>query len=259
MKPVFVETSNVAAFHDGIDALEARGAEEACLMVVDGKPGLGKTFALRHWVVQTRSIYLRATAEWRPMWFAADLLNAMKVTPERGFEQRYRQIADQLMARKAAAEMAGETFTIVIDEADHISRKLLVMETVRDLSDGTGVPFILVGMGKIRANLSRYPQIASRVSRYVEFDEASLADVALFAREKCEFPIADDLVRVIHRASGGYNREVKEALATVERFCRRQAGRDWNVHPVSCADMAGETLLNNRKDGRAIAVPEDVA
>lgn len=259
MKHVFVETSNVARFHEAIDALEARGAEEACLLVVDGKPGLGKTTALRHWVVQTRSIYLRAPAEWTPMWFLADLLNAMKKTPERSFQGRFRQIVAELSNRQARAMTTGDTFTVVIDEADHISRKRSIMETVRDFSDGTGVPFILVGMGTIRANLSRYGQISSRVSRFVEFGEASLEDVRLFVRELCDVPVADDLVRLLHQASTGYNREIKEGLATIERFARRQSGRDWNAEPVTCADLSGEALFNNRGDGKAVFVPETVA
>ena len=258
MKPVFVETSNVARFHEAIDALDARGAEEACLMVVDGKPGLGKTFALQHWVAQTRSIYLRAAAEWTPMWFTADLLNAMKITPERGFQGRFRQIADELMNRSARAMLDGEPFTVVIDEVDHFIRKPTVMETVRDFSDGTGVPFILVGMGKIRSGLARYGQISSRVGQYVEFEEATLEDVALFVEKKCEVPVADCLVRFLHTASNGYNREIKEGLAAIERYAKRQGGRDFDAQPVSLADLAGKVILNNRADGRAVYVPETV-
>lgn len=256
MRPVFVETSNVARFHEAIDALDARGAEEACLMVVDGKPGLGKTFALQHWVAQTRSIYLRATAEWTTMWFTEDLLNAMKITPERAFRARFRQISAELMSRSARATMDQVPFTIVIDEVDHFIRKPSVMETVRDFSDGTNVPFILVGMGKIRSGLTRYGQISSRVGQYVEFDEATLDDVTLFVREKCDVPVADCMVRFLHTASNGYNREIKEGLASIERYAKRQGRRDFEAEPVRLADLAGTQLLNSRVGGQAVTVPE---
>ena len=260
MKPVFVETENVKRFHAGLSALRRRGAEEACLMVLDGKPGLGKTTLMTNWIaqVQNKSVYLRAAAEWSPMWFLSDLLADMRLPADRTFQGRYRQVFEEFLARQHAAELAGDTFALVIDEADHISRRRQIMETVRDFSDGTGVPVVLVGMGRIRQNLTRYPQIASRVSQYVEFREASREDVALFIAQMCDVPVADDLVQLTHTASEGFNREIKEAIATIERFARRQRGRDFEAHPVSRADLAGQPLLNKRRDGRPVIVPETV-
>lgn len=49
MRNAFVETANVKRFHTALTALERRGAQEACLLVVDGQPGLGKTTALHRW------------------------------------------------------------------------------------------------------------------------------------------------------------------------------------------------------------------
>ena len=64
MKNAFVETGNVKRFQTALTALERRGAAEACLMVVDGLPGLGKTTALYRWATQTGAIYVRAKKEW---------------------------------------------------------------------------------------------------------------------------------------------------------------------------------------------------
>ena len=50
MRPDFVETTNVRNFHGAIRAMEDRGAVEACIVVVDGKPGLGKTTTMARWV-----------------------------------------------------------------------------------------------------------------------------------------------------------------------------------------------------------------
>ena len=41
MRNVFVETSNVRSFLGVLAGLEQRGAAEACLVVVDGGPGVG--------------------------------------------------------------------------------------------------------------------------------------------------------------------------------------------------------------------------
>lgn len=75
----------------------------------------------------------------------------------------------ELGARQASAHLANRVFGLVFDEADHISGQGRIMETLRDLSDVIELPIVLVGMGKIRDNLTRFPQIASRVSHYVRF------------------------------------------------------------------------------------------
>lgn len=255
MNRVIVETSNVASFLQGFRALERRGAEEACLMVVDGQPGLGKTTALTHWVAQTGAIYLRACKEWSPNWFLADLLQeGLRISPKHGYQQRFRQSLEGLLLRQSDHARQKRTFAVVIDEADHISRNARIMESIRDFSDIAAIPFVLVGMGKIRDNLSAFPQVASRISQYVRFERASLDDVEQFATKLCEVPVADDLVQFVHTVSNGYNREVKEALASIERFGKRngaEAGR-----PVSLADLAGQVLINDRRTGNPIIVPE---
>ena len=44
--------------------------------------------------------------------------------------------------------------------------RAVLIDTLRDLADLCMVPIILVGIGKIRDNLTRFPQTASRISRY---------------------------------------------------------------------------------------------
>ena len=60
MRDTFVETSNYRKFMAALTKVDERGAEEACMVVIDGKPGLGKTATMARWVSQTQSIYLRA-------------------------------------------------------------------------------------------------------------------------------------------------------------------------------------------------------
>ncbi|MEC5293322.1 ATP-binding protein [Aurantimonas sp. C2-6-R+9] len=255
MKPIFVETDNVKRFQTALTAMERRGAEEACLMVVDGPPGLGKTSALYHWVAQTGTIYLRANAEWRPSWFLEDLLGAFRIRPQFSFQKRFQQSMEALLLRQQQHMMQQRTFAVVIDEADHISRKREIMETIRDFSDGGNIPFVLVGMGKIRDNLARYPQVSSRIAQYVRFEQASPADVKRFVDAICDAKVAPDLLTFIHRVSGGYNREIKEAIATIETFARRNGLGD-DENPVTMADMAGQVLVNDRKSGIPVIVPE---
>ncbi|MFA6966108.1 AAA family ATPase [Bosea sp. (in: a-proteobacteria)] len=254
MKNAFVETENYARFQSALKELERRGADEARLIIVDGEPGLGKTTILDRWATQTGCIYMRAAKQWTPIWFLETLLGAFRLPAPSSFKRGFGQAMDALVQRRTACALARRPFAVVIDEADHISRSIDIVESIRDFCDIAEVPFVLVGMGKIRANLTRYPQVTSRVSKYVRFERASLADVRALMDGLCDVPVADDLVGFTRQAADGFNREVKEAIANIERFGKRNGNGEGN--PVRLAQMAGQTLLNDRKSGQPIIVPE---
>ena len=96
MKRKFVKTRNAKGFMSALTKLEARGAEEACLMVVDGQPGLGKTATVQWWAVQNGAVFLRAKKEWSPRWMLRELLEELRVRPAYSFEQMYRQAIEAL-------------------------------------------------------------------------------------------------------------------------------------------------------------------
>lgn len=253
MKNAFVETSNVKRFLAALSALEERGAQEACLVVVDGAPGLGKTTTLKHWVSQNGCIYLRAKKEWTPSWFMNELLETLRVHPPHSFQKKYAKVLEELTVRQNTAMMERRSFGLVIDEADHVSSKSAILETIRDISDMIEFPTILVGMGRVNDNLARFPQVASRVSQKVRFDKATKEDVRLLIKHRCEVDVADDLLDFVLTVSQGFNREVLEAIANIERFGLRfepgEAG-------VTMRDMAGHVIVNDRRSNQPIKVPE---
>ncbi len=256
MRTQYVETSNAKKFMNAIAALKQRGAQEACLVVVDGLPGLGKTTTMRRWVTETGSVYLRAQQGWTAGWFLSDLLEKMNVHPPHSLKDKLRKARAELALRQSNALYTSGTFSLVIDEADHVSRKESVVETIRGISDDTEIPTILVGMGKINNHLTRFPQVASRVSQKVNFSKCSVDDVRDLINGRCEVPVADDLVTFLHKASGGFNREILEAIAYIERFGKRNAP---GPEGLTLTDMAGQVLLNDRASARPIRVPEALA
>ena len=89
MRPTFVKTQNYQRFMGALEALEARGASECRLVVVDGPPGLGKTTILSRWAADNACVYLRAKVEWSPYWMLGELLKAMRIDPPHGYEKRF--------------------------------------------------------------------------------------------------------------------------------------------------------------------------
>lgn len=249
MRSQFVPTSNSAQFLASFAKLQERGAGEACLMLIEGEPGGGKTTTIEWWAVQTGAVFLRAKAAWQAPWFMRELLGALRKVPEHSFEKMFRQAVGALADEAQAAERDGRVFAVVIDEVDHIARNAKTLETIRDLSDLLEIPFILVGMGRVSRQVTRFPQIASRISQPVEFKPATFDDTALMVRGLCEVDVKGDLVAYLHKVSAGRAREIKEGIAAIERFGRRQPGRE-----IGMVEMAGQVLLYDRATGKPIVV-----
>lgn len=255
MRDTFVETGNVRRFMGALKTLDERGAIEACMVVVDGKPGLGKTTTLSRWVAQTGSVYLRAQKGWDYSWFIQDLLTELSVSYQqiRGKRERFARVLQELQIRAEAAMLEDRVFGLVIDECDLVSARSEIMEAIRGVSDVLFMPTILVGMGRLRDNLRRFPQIESRAPHKVEFQPAGLEDVTALIRGRCEVPVAPDLIGFVARLSKGYNREILDAIANIERFGRRmQPGHVGERHPLG----AGQKIMASRDTGRDIVVPE---
>ncbi|MDV7341006.1 ATP-binding protein [Terasakiella sp. A23] len=249
MRAQFVQTKNVMKFLAGLSKLQERGAEEACLMVVKGEPGLGKTEILEWWTTQNNAVYLRAKREWTPGWMLRELLTAMGVKDYgRFFEPNFRSALTHLQTMDMDAQNRGQTFGVVVDEADHVASDSDLLETLRDFSDITEIPFILVGMDRIKDKLQKFPQVASRVAQYVEFQKADVDDVKNLAKGLVEVEIAEDLLEFVQKQTQGYTREIMEAFMSIERFGKKNEG------VVTLASMDGEVLINNRTTGQEIKV-----
>ena len=250
MRLKFVNTQNVKKLMAGMAAIEQRGAGEACLVVVDGSPGLGKTENISYMAAQNASVFVRAKREWTPNWMLGELLEACGVQAKpQSFERKYRLLVETLSMQAKPAADNGEMFFVGIDECDYICRSDKMLSTIRDLSDFVEIPFVLVGMGKVRDSLTRFPQVTSRVGQYVRFEKLTPEDTEKVVRELCEVKVKDDLIALLHEKANGYIREVKEGIAHIERFGKMQDSTE-----IGVAEMNGQVLLNDRATSRPIIV-----
>lgn len=232
MKKHFVKTSNYLAFVDGIQAVEARGAAEASMMLVHGHAGFGKSETLDHWATQNDAIYLRANVDWTPKYFLIELAKFLRTDPS--------GTAEKLFAR-LLAKIAAEQIPIVIDEADHcLKNNAEVLEKVRDFADRTETLVILAGMEKIQGKIARHDQISSRIARAVEFKAATVQDTQQLCDELCQVKVAPDLAAEIQHFSGGRVREIINAIAVVER-----AGQRKGVEVIGIKDVEGLALTHD--------------
>jgi len=236
----FVKTSNVMSFLTGFSAVETRGAMESCFMLVSGKAGLGKTSTARWWALnpQVNAIYIRAAARITSHWMIAEIVRELGEAPDRRMEYCFAQAVKQVaLARRP----------LIIDEAEHCLTDPTVLESVRDISDLTEVPVILIGYEQIKSKLKKYEQLSSRVSAVVDFRPLSIEDVQTCCKDLSDIAIAPDLCAAIHRESQGRPRLILEGIANAERHAKRNS-----LHEVSFADMRGQTVIHDwtRKGGR---------
>lgn len=233
----FVRTANVLKFLAGYTALQKRGAEESCIMLVAGQAGLGKTRTIRWWAAQpdVDAVYIRATSGITQHWILAEIVREMGETPHRYIEYCFAQ---------ALKLVALQRRPIIIDEGEHCLHDPKVLESVRDLSDLTEVPVILVGYQEIKSKLARYPQISSRISALVEFKPLEAPQVKTICTELCEIAITDDAHQRIYKETKGYTRGLKECISTIEAHAERN-----NLKTVTAADLTGVNLMSDWTSG----------
>lgn len=250
MRSKFVNTQNTKKLMAALAEIEQRGAAEACILVVDGLPGLGKSRNTEYLAAQNPAIFVRAKREWTPNWMLGELLEAcgVQIVPH-GFEKRFRLLVETLSILAKSATDSGEMFFIAVDEADYISASEKMLSTIRDISDFLEVPFILIGMGVICDKLKRFPQFARRVGKFVRFEKLTLEDTEKVVRELCEVEVKNDLIVYLHKKANGFISETYEGIAHIERFGKMQNGV-----AVGVAEMDGQVLLNDRSTSKPIKV-----
>jgi DNA transposition AAA+ family ATPase len=221
MKPQFVATSNYRRFTEAVQRIEARGAREACHVLVSGPPGRGKTRATEAWAASNSTtpgkpgvIYLRANSGWTPNAFLRALAAQLGIYGER--------TADGMFSRVFVKLGELDFPKLVIDEVQNcLHDRGAVLERLRDITDRTASVAVLVaGEGGVLDKISRYPQIASRIAENVEFELATVEDVALMCKQLAEVEIKSDLAAQIHREAKGVLRPVMNAIATVEGMAK---------------------------------------
>lgn len=246
MKTELVKTSNYERFRTALSAVEARGAPETCMLFVAGDPGFSKSIIVNKWAAEVKAVYLVAQPLWTPTRFLDALAMKLKIDMSGRRGEVYGRIVSAI---------AGANKPLIIDEVQRtLAHGAVTLDAIRALSDMTETTTVLVaGEAGVLSRIRRHGPIARRINRVVEFQAASLADVSLACEQNAEVDIADDLVAEIHRQSKGDMGAVVNAIATIERYSKRNGKRK-----AVLDDFAGKALVvdwqanlaNNAHKGR---------
>lgn len=253
MKKGFVHTENFKRLTEAHKLVMRRGAREAGLVIIQGPYGVGKSELCERWAVEQGAIFVRCKQTWTVRSLLDDLADKMGVSKGgRNSEVQARIIG----------KLAVEMVPLMLDEADHLIRSTAsLLEVVRDITDITGTSCFLVGMERFGYSVARYPHIASRVARVIDFQPITLADVRAAvdakaalgdAHDSPKLPMDDDAVALIHEQCKGRMRLLLNAIANIEGWAaangwKKVTGAELKGRSL-CVEFTGKTLGRTRGD-----------
>lgn len=203
-KPVFIQTTNVRNFSVMMTNLSAsRG--EGRLAAVHSRAGRGKTVTTQHWAAANNAVYLRMQTVWRTseLYFLQGLCleTGVEGAPPHRKAPAFAAVVDRLLA---------EPRTVFLDEIEKLPAFML--DVVRDLSDLSAAPFVLIGEEELCPAMKRNRRVWSRTYQQLEFKPIEIKDVIIYANELAGIKIAPDAAQVFHRASDGDFRIVRRDI-----------------------------------------------
>ena len=220
MKNVFAVTDNVELFMSLADSLENRRAFMPGLGLVFGEPGLGKSTTANWYCDQIavkkgnerKPIFIRVLANDTPRKFLARLVMELGQAPE------YSAIDIYLQAEAILREIPR---LLIVDEVEKLMRDWRGIETLRDLTDQTGIPIIMIGEEGVVNKLARFKRINYRMKAHImRFKSLSEADLARFAKQVCEVDMDGSAVKQIYEITGGRIGDVLPELYKAEKIAK---------------------------------------
>lgn len=237
MKLRYVKTSNHDRFMGGIKAVKARGSKEACILLLTGEPGTGKSCTMDHWGAAEDALYIEGEPGQDLRYIRSYLSDQTGVTGRDKFE----------MSKLLVAHLEKSRQPIILDEAQHgLPKKAETIEYLRRIAERADVPLILVCHTSERNNFSgeRLAHISTRISAVVELRRATAEDCALYLSQVCEVAVDAAVAGEVHAQSDGRYRLMANACVTLEALA--------TMHGKPALTLADLTL-----DGKRIRLCED--
>lgn len=205
--PKFVNVRNVRNFQAMIDTL-MMSAGEGRLAAVIGPAGRGKTRTAQWFAANNRCAFVRCLSIWRH----TELGFLQALCRELGIKKiPHRKDGAFLAALDALNTQGGRP--VFIEEIEKLPR--LHLELVRDLSDLSAAPFVLIGEDELQSHMQQVTRIWNRTFQLLEFETLGVGDVVMFARESAGVDLPADVAESLHHAAKGCFRVIKRDLISL--------------------------------------------
>lgn len=209
MKLKYVKTSNHNRFAASVKAVEGRGSPEACILLLTGEPGTGKTCTLDNWGANRNAVYIEGVPG-QNLTYTADYLADQTGVRGHGKFGQYKALVEYFSSTQQP---------IILDEAQHgLANKAETIEQLRRIAEKSGVILVLAchTSEKHRFSGERLAHIATRISCVAELKRATPEDCALYLSELCEVQVDAAIAAQVHAQSTGRYRLMANACKTLE-------------------------------------------
>jgi DNA transposition AAA+ family ATPase len=222
-----VQTKNVQKFITTMTALSGRGDGVPGIALVFSEPGLGKTrTALWYCNQDNNAVFMRTIKLMTGRWMLEALVSELGEAPAWKTADLFRQAVDQLMSRPRI---------VMIDEVDYLTYDARVIETLRDLHDITGAPFVFIGMDNADRKLRRYRHLYDRFSEILKFHPLDRDDIKKVATELTDLKFSDDAIDWLTDNTRGMIRQLIIALHRIEKIAHLR-----NLKQITSTELIGK-------------------
>lgn len=249
LQPVFINTRNVGRALTMMNAL-ALMPHTPRLAAVYGRAGVGKSYWATTWIARQpegRDIpYLKCQWVWvkSELEFLRALCGAFGIKEEARPRRKvacYQMILDRMTARPG--------LPLFVDDFHRMQKEPGHLEILRDLTELSGAPVVLIGEEPLEPMLRQHRQVWSRTKQAQEFKPVDVADVVMLAQQSAGLNLEMDAAVHLHDWAGGDFRPLENALAGCLQKAQGKA-RDKMVVTKEDIKAVLKTLLAPKAGGR---------
>lgn len=220
MKNIFAMHANAEQMFALAKSLTERPRNLPGMGLVYGDPGEGKTRAAcriadlegRRLGKDAAPIFIRALANDTPRSFLEALVLELGHAPLFRTSDLYRQAETILLERPRL---------LIVDEIDHLAANWRAIETLRDLTDRTSVPILMIGMTDSERKLARFRHFYYRLKAHIlQFKPLTEQDTQRFVEQMAEVALDESAIQFIHDVSGGRIGEILPEILKAERLAQ---------------------------------------
>ena len=206
-----------------------------------GPSGYGKTTAAVYGAQRHSAYYIECGASWTAGSLVEALSYEVSGQPGRGTVARQTDEIIKLLAQ--------DPRPIIIDEADHLVKKTMV-DVVREISDKSTAPVILIGEEELPKKLRAFERAHNRVLEWVPAQPSDASDAAKLAKIYLpDLTIGDDLMRHIVETTRGVTRQI---VINIDRI--RELALQKSIRKIALSDWGDQDVYTGSPKPR-IAAP----
>lgn len=233
MKQHFVPTSNHRLFMASVAAVENRGSAEACILLLSGEPGTGKSCTVDNWGAHRDAIYLEGIPG-MSLSFLRDYISDQTGVRGRTKFDQYKGVVEYFRTNHQP---------LILDEAQHgLPNKAECVEYLRRIAEQANTILVLVchTSEKHRFSEHRLAHVATRISAAPELKTATVDDCALYLESLCEVGTDVGVATQVFEQSRGRYRLMSNACRTLEVIAGKM-----NKTMLTGADIKGIRLCED--------------